>query len=113
VLRRPRPLHEPRRILESDARTYFPSVFAGIAIGLLLLGALLLLERRQQDDVSPSTPAPELLLEPVQPVTSAPLGDFGACVQTKLLDTNPDGAETAEEMTDAVHGCLHLLEPAD
>jgi hypothetical protein len=88
-------------------------VLAGLAIGLLLLGALLIVERRQRDDGNPLLPAPELLLEPVQPVTTAPLGDFGACVQKRLLETSPDGSETDQEMADAVNACLYLLEPAD
>lgn len=111
VLRRPRPLHEPRRILESDAKTYLPAVAAGVAIGLLLLAVLLVVERRQRSAVNPGTgPLREIVLEPVASGSAAPLGAFGACVEERLTATSPDGAETDEEMRAAQDACLPLLE---
>lgn len=111
MLRRPRPLHEPRRILESDAKAYLPAVASGVAIGLLLLAVLLVVERRQRAAVNPGTgPLSEIVLEPVAAESSAPLGAFGACVQERLTATSPDGAETDAEMRAAQDACLPLLE---
>jgi hypothetical protein len=44
MLRRPRPLHEPRRILEIYAKAYIPGVVFGVAIGVLLLVVLFVFE---------------------------------------------------------------------
>lgn len=112
MLRRRRPLHEPRRILESDAKTYAPAVAAGVAVGLLLLAVLLVVERRGG---GPSVPGARtgntLMLEPVERTETVPLGAFGACVEERLLRIRPDGAETDAEMRAAQDACLELLGP--
>ena len=109
-MRRRRPLHEPRGVLETDARAYFPALAAGIAIGLLVLVVLLVVESRERPAARlPAPSSDRMILLPVDPVGEVPLGEFGACVQERLVASAPAGDETDADMAAAREGCLHLL----
>lgn len=115
MLRRPRPLEQPRGTLAESARSYVPALLAGAAIGVLLLAVLLVVEAYRDRDARGQVPVPaEIVLEPVDPVTGeVPLGEFGACVQERLTEVAPAGDETVDEMLAAQQACMPLLETGD